>query len=66
VRNDQQEELIEGEESLYVIDPGAGAATFDELLARACDDASPEALVWARHALDAHLAKLGIDLPAKL
>jgi glyoxylase-like metal-dependent hydrolase (beta-lactamase superfamily II)/8-oxo-dGTP pyrophosphatase MutT (NUDIX family) len=44
----------------------AGAATFDELLARAYDDAPPEALVWARHALDAHLAKLGIEMPAEL
>jgi glyoxylase-like metal-dependent hydrolase (beta-lactamase superfamily II)/8-oxo-dGTP pyrophosphatase MutT (NUDIX family) len=40
----------------------AGAATFDELLARAYDDAPAAALPWARHSLDAHLAKLGIEL----
>ncbi len=44
----------------------AGATTFDELLAQAYDDAPAEALPWARHALDAHLAKLGIELPTKL
>ncbi|MGD9723763.1 MAG: MBL fold metallo-hydrolase [Pirellulales bacterium] len=43
-----------------------GAATFDELLARAYDDAPAQALAWARHSLDAHLAKLGIDVPMKL
>ncbi len=43
-----------------------GASTFDELLARAYDDAPEQALPWARHSLDAHLAKLGIDLPAGL
>ena len=42
-----------------------GATTFDELLARAYDDAPGQALPWARHSLDAHLAKLGIDLPAE-
>ena len=41
-----------------------GARTFDELLARAYDDAPQQALPWARHSLDAHLAKLGIDAPA--
>lgn len=41
----------------------AGATTFEDLLTRAYDDAPPAALPWARHALDAHLAKLGIDLP---
>jgi glyoxylase-like metal-dependent hydrolase (beta-lactamase superfamily II)/8-oxo-dGTP pyrophosphatase MutT (NUDIX family) len=40
----------------------AGARTFEELLARAYDDAPEPALLWARHSLDAHLAKLGIDL----
>ena len=43
----------------------AGALTFEELLAKAYDDAPPQALPWARHALDAHLAKLGIQLPAE-
>ncbi len=43
-----------------------GAATFDELLSRAYDDAAVEAIPWARHSLDAHLAKLGIEMPAKL
>ncbi len=43
----------------------AGATTFEELLAAAYDDAPPAALHWARHALDAHLAKLGIDLLAE-
>ncbi|MBL9122095.1 MAG: MBL fold metallo-hydrolase [Planctomycetaceae bacterium] len=41
----------------------AGATTFEELLAQAYDDAPPQALPWARHALDAHLARLGIALP---
>jgi glyoxylase-like metal-dependent hydrolase (beta-lactamase superfamily II) len=40
-----------------------GATTFDQLLARAYDDAPQQALPWARHSLDAHLAKLGIDAP---
>ncbi len=43
-----------------------GAATFDELLARAYDDAPANAMSWARHSLDAHLAKLGIEMEAKL
>jgi endoribonuclease LACTB2 len=43
-----------------------GAKTFDELLARSYDDVSEKSLRWARHSLDAHLAKLGIDLPTKL
>ncbi len=43
-----------------------GAATFEELLARAYDDAPEQALPWARHSLDAHLAKLGIDVPTAL
>ena len=42
-----------------------GATTFDQLLARAYDDAPEQALPWARHSLDAHLAKLGIDIPAE-
>jgi glyoxylase-like metal-dependent hydrolase (beta-lactamase superfamily II) len=42
-----------------------GATTFDELLARAYDDAPQQALPWARHSLDAHLAKLGIEIPAE-
>lgn len=42
----------------------AGAKTFEELLARAYDDAPEQALMWARHSLDAHLAKLGIEMPA--
>jgi glyoxylase-like metal-dependent hydrolase (beta-lactamase superfamily II)/8-oxo-dGTP pyrophosphatase MutT (NUDIX family) len=42
----------------------AGAATFDQLLARAYDDVAEQALPWARHSLDAHLARLGIELPA--
>ena len=42
-----------------------GATTFDELLARAYDDAPEQALPWARHSLDAHLAKLGIEMPAE-
>ncbi|MBI2826980.1 MAG: MBL fold metallo-hydrolase [Planctomycetia bacterium] len=41
-----------------------GATTFDQLLARAYDDAPAQALLWARHSLDAHLAKLEIELPA--
>ncbi len=44
----------------------AGADDFETLLARAYDDAKPEALAWARHSLDAHLAKLGIDMPVNL
>jgi glyoxylase-like metal-dependent hydrolase (beta-lactamase superfamily II) len=43
---------------------GAGATTFEALLAQAYDDAPEQALPWARHSLDAHLAKLGIDMPA--
>jgi len=42
-----------------------GATTFDQLLARAYDDAPEQALPWARHSLDAHLAKLGIEVPAE-
>jgi glyoxylase-like metal-dependent hydrolase (beta-lactamase superfamily II)/8-oxo-dGTP pyrophosphatase MutT (NUDIX family) len=42
-----------------------GATTFDELLARAYDDAPVQALPWARHSLDAHLAKLAIVVPAE-
>jgi ribonuclease/clavin/mitogillin len=42
-----------------------GATTFDKLLARAYDDAPEQALPWARHSLDAHLAKLGIEIPAE-
>lgn len=42
----------------------AGATTIEELLAQAYDDAPAEALAWARHSLDAHLAKLGIAVPA--
>jgi glyoxylase-like metal-dependent hydrolase (beta-lactamase superfamily II) len=44
----------------------AGATTFDQLLAQAYDDAASSAMPLARHALDAHLAKLGIELPAGL
>jgi ribonuclease/clavin/mitogillin len=44
----------------------AGATTFDELLAQAYDDAPEQALTLARHSLDAHLAKLGIEIPVKL
>ena len=40
-----------------------GATTFDKLLEKSYDDAAPAALPLARHALDAHLARLGIDLP---
>ena len=43
-----------------------GAATFEELLARGYDDAPEQALPWARHSLDAHLAKLGIEVPTTL
>jgi endoribonuclease LACTB2 len=43
-----------------------GASTFDQLLAVAYDDAPPQALRWARHSLDAHLHKLGIELPTEL
>jgi endoribonuclease LACTB2 len=43
-----------------------GATTFDELLAKSYDDVSAQSLRWARHSLDAHLAKLGIDVPAEL
>jgi ribonuclease/clavin/mitogillin len=43
-----------------------GAKTFDELLAKSYDDVSEKSLRWARHSLDAHLAKLGIDVPATL
>jgi glyoxylase-like metal-dependent hydrolase (beta-lactamase superfamily II) len=43
-----------------------GATTFDEVLARAYDDAPEPALRWARHSLDAHLAKLGIEMTAAL
>jgi ribonuclease/clavin/mitogillin len=43
-----------------------GARTFDELLARSYDDVPEQALRWARHALDAHLAKLGIEAPTAL
>jgi len=42
-----------------------GATTFDQLLAQAYDDAPEQALPWARHSLDAHLAKLGIEIPAE-
>jgi ribonuclease/clavin/mitogillin len=43
-----------------------GATTFDQLLARAYDDAPEYALPWARHSLDAHLKKLGIEVPTTL
>jgi len=43
-----------------------GARTFDQLLATAYDDASESARRWARHSLDAHLAKLGIELSPAL
>lgn len=43
-----------------------GATTFDQLLAKAYDDAPEPALRWARHSLDAHLAKLGIEVPTTL
>jgi endoribonuclease LACTB2 len=42
-----------------------GATTFDELLLKAYDDVSQQALPLARHSLDAHLAKLGIDIPGQ-
>jgi glyoxylase-like metal-dependent hydrolase (beta-lactamase superfamily II)/8-oxo-dGTP pyrophosphatase MutT (NUDIX family) len=42
-----------------------GATTFDQLLSRAYGDAPEKALPWARHSLDAHLAKLGIEIPAE-
>ncbi|HEV8069843.1 MAG TPA: MBL fold metallo-hydrolase [Planctomycetaceae bacterium] len=40
-----------------------GSTTFDQLLATAYDDIPQPALRWARHSLDAHLVKLGIELP---
>ncbi|HET6326293.1 MAG TPA: MBL fold metallo-hydrolase [Planctomycetaceae bacterium] len=43
-----------------------GAKTFDQLLATAYGDVSETSLRWARHSLDAHLVKLGIDLPSGL
>ncbi|HEV8003607.1 MAG TPA: MBL fold metallo-hydrolase [Planctomycetaceae bacterium] len=43
-----------------------GASTFDQLLATAYDDASESARRWARHSLDAHLAKLEIELSPEL
>ena len=43
-----------------------GATTVDELLARAYDDAPREAWAWARHSLDAHLAKLQIEIAVEL
>jgi endoribonuclease LACTB2 len=43
-----------------------GATTFEQLLTKAYDDVPERALPWARHQLDAHLAKLGIDLPTQL
>jgi len=43
-----------------------GATTFAVLLTRAYDDAPQQALPWARHSLDAHLAKLGIEILAEL
>jgi glyoxylase-like metal-dependent hydrolase (beta-lactamase superfamily II) len=43
-----------------------GATTFDQLLARAYDDVPEQALGWARHSMDAHLAKLGIEVPTAL
>jgi ribonuclease/clavin/mitogillin len=43
-----------------------GATTFDQLLATAYDDAPEPALRWARHSLDAHLAKLRIEMPTVL
>jgi glyoxylase-like metal-dependent hydrolase (beta-lactamase superfamily II)/8-oxo-dGTP pyrophosphatase MutT (NUDIX family) len=42
----------------------SGARTFEALLDAAYDDAPRPALVWARHSLDAHLHKLGIEVPA--
>ncbi len=44
----------------------AGTTSFDELLAVAYDDAPVEALPIARHSLDAHLAKLGIEMSPAL
>jgi ribonuclease/clavin/mitogillin len=43
-----------------------GATTFDQLLITAYDDVPEQALPWARHSLDAHLAKLGIEMPTLL
>jgi len=43
-----------------------GAKSFDQLLAKSYDDVREQSLRWARHSLDAHLAKLGINLPATL
>ncbi|HEV3300408.1 MAG TPA: MBL fold metallo-hydrolase, partial [Planctomycetaceae bacterium] len=43
-----------------------GATSFDQLLAKAYDDVAEPALRWARHSLDAHLAKLGIEVPTAL
>ncbi len=40
----------------------SGVRTFSELLARAYDDAPEAALPLARHSLEAHLAKLGVDV----
>jgi ribonuclease/clavin/mitogillin len=40
-----------------------GSTTFDQLLTTAYDDIPQPALRWARHSLDAHLVKLGIELP---
>ncbi|MBX9788573.1 MAG: hypothetical protein K2Y37_06620 [Pirellulales bacterium] len=42
-----------------------GAQTFNDLLARAYDDVPEQALPWARHSLEAHLAKLGIEVPSR-
>ncbi len=39
-----------------------GAATFSQLLTRAYDDVPENVRLLASHALDAHLARLGIDL----
>jgi ribonuclease/clavin/mitogillin len=43
-----------------------GATTCEELLRQAYDDAPQESLAWARHSLDAHLAKLGISMAIDL
>lgn len=43
-----------------------GAKSFDQLLATAYDDAPESARRWARHSLDAHLSKLGIELSPEL
>jgi ribonuclease/clavin/mitogillin len=43
-----------------------GARSFDQLLATAYDDAPESARRWARHSLDAHLGKLGIELSPEL